>query len=300
MLDRRNMLARLGAVWIGLGLGLGACTDDVVSSATSTNPDATAARVVVLDPGIAEVFIHLGAVDRLVGRPDYTDHLTPLASLPTMGTALSPNYEQIVRAAPDLILAGASRGTVVRDLENIAPTRGVPWLTVAEVTTGVRAIGEMIGHQVTADALASELNAELIATTSPESPRVLLLLGPPSEAAAEIWYAKPHSLHGAALAAAGGINAITEALAGPPSISVEALMQLDPDIIVIMVPDRDTPEDARDQHLAFWTRFPMLQAVKNNRIGFMANQTHFSTGPGIIDFKRALARTLTELRGRDG
>ena len=111
-------------------------------------------RVVVLDPGMSEVFIHLGLVPTLVGRPKYTDHMPQLASVPVIGTGITPNYEAIARANPQLILTHASRGKSLDDLNSIAPTHNFKWLSVADVVGDTRTIGQLMGVPEQADTLA--------------------------------------------------------------------------------------------------------------------------------------------------
>jgi ABC-type Fe3+-hydroxamate transport system substrate-binding protein len=294
MLHRRTVVIATAAVVL-LAAACGSGTEPAPSSRESAGARSQNGRVVVLDPGITEVFIELQIVDRMVGRPQYTDHLGPVIDVPVMGTGITPNYEGIVRADPDLILTTSSRGTALRDLENIAPTHNFPWLSVAEVAKGVRAIGSLMDQWTPADALAERIEQGLASTTTPQSPSVLVLLGPPSDNSTELWYAKPISLHGAALEAAGGINAVTQAFDGPPSLSIEGLLKIDPDIILIMTPNATA--EYLVQQRAFWKRFPMLTAVKRDRIGFLTGREHFSTGPGVIAFKRALSKQITALTG---
>ncbi|MEE2750117.1 MAG: ABC transporter substrate-binding protein [Myxococcota bacterium] len=295
--------ARTRIVWaIAAGLALAAVvvfsrgTPSSTTSAPALSSQATPDRLVVLDPGMLEVLIHLETTDSIVGRPDYTDDWDEIASLPTMGTGLTPNYEQIVRANPDLILTQGSRGSVMTNLQKIAPTRNLPWLTVPEVVEGIRSTGALLKIGSAAEELASRLETGLTDTTSADSPQVLVLLGAPTQGAPELWYVKPHSIHGAALVAAGGLNAITTKLEGPPTISIEALLQIDPEMILILISDVSTTDVQIAEYRQFWEQFPMLRANKEDKIGFMIGTTHFSTGPGVLDFKTALAKEINALK----
>jgi len=284
------------ALAVGASVVLGRCASTSSPVPPTLSTQTPPARLVVLDPGMLEVLIHLEATESIVGRPDYTDDWNEVSGLPTMGTGLTPNYEQIVRAHPDLILTQGSRGSVMTNLQKIASTRNLPWLTVTEVAEGIRSTGALLGIGSSAEHLASSLETGLADTTSADSPRVLVLLGAPTQGAPELWYVKPHSIHGAALAAAGGLNAITKVLQGPPTISIEALLQIDPEIILILVSDVSTTDEQISEYRKFWEQFPMLQANHENKIGFMIGTTHFSTGPGVLDFKTALAQELNTLK----
>lgn len=274
------------------GLLLGLCAACAPTAPQAPSGELT--RVVVLDPGMTEVFIHLDLLDRMVGRPQYTDHLHDFDGIPVVGTGIIPNYEAIVLANPQFIFTHASRGKALKDLQVIAPTENFKWLTVSDVANDTRAIGALMGCAELADHYAAEIESGLAPKLTEQSPRVLMLLGIPSETSTELWYAKRNSLHGAALEAAGGVNAVTAIFEGPPSLSIEALLKIDPDIIVVMAADH-TPEQVAS-HGVFWARLPMLTAVRNGKISFMTGREYFSTGPRVLQFKDALLAELSELQ----
>ena len=256
-------------------------------------------RVAVIDPGVHELLIRLEATEKMVGRPDYTDEFEQTRALPTLGTGLSPSYEQIVRTGPDLILTThASRGVVLGNLQKIAPTEPLPWLTVDEVVESIRAIGELLDISGKANALAERMRLELAPQLGPDSPRVLVLLGAPSASDTDLWVVKPNSLHGAALAAAGGRHAIPTEIVGPPTLSIEGLLQVDPDIILVLLSDPDTTEEMIRAHGVFWARLQMLSAVRSGKVGYLVGRTHFYTGPGVMDFKDALRAKIAEVQTR--
>ena len=251
-----------------------------------------AQRVVCLDPGITEVVLRLAAADTLVARPDHTDEWPELAQLPTVGTGLAPNYEGIVRARPDLIIASGTRGAVLADLQSIAPTMSLPWLGVSDVAGGIRRIGAALGRTEAGEQLARQVEDGLQPKLSEQSPRVLLLISAPSEASPDLWYIKDESLHGAALRAAGGRNAVAAATSGTPSLAIERLLEVDPDVILVMIADNGASDEALARHRQFWDRFTMLSAVKSDRIDFLVGGQHFYTGPGILDLVEKIEAKL--------
>jgi iron complex transport system substrate-binding protein len=256
-----------------------------------------ASRVVSLDPGITETIIALAATDRLVARPDHSEHWPEVAALPSVGTGLTPNYEGIVRAHPDLILTSGSRGAVLSDLQSIAPTRALPWLTVADVAAGIRVIGELLGRKAPGELLAMQIQDGLRDRVSADSPSVLLLIGGPSEANPDLFYIKADSLHGAALAAGGGRNAIQQKVRGMPSISIERLLDIDPDVILIMLADDEASEGDLARHRRFWSRLDMLSAVQNERVDFLIGTHLFFIGPGILELAEAVRSKVEAIGG---
>lgn len=282
-----------GLLWLFCGLTVSACSSLPVAT---VDPESEAlTRVVVLDPGISEVFIDLNLVDKMVGRPQYTEHLTELGGLAVVGTGITPNYEAIVRANPQFIFTTATRGKALADLNLIANTQNYSWLTVEDITRETRMVGDLMGASAQAAELADRVEDVMKPRLTEHSPSVLMLLGAPSKSSTELWYAKSDSLHGAALEAAGGNNAVLVKHAGPPSLSIEALLEIDPDIIVVLA--ADATADTVADHEIFWSRLPMLSAVKSGKIGFLTGREHFSTGPRVVAFRAVLAAEIARLWG---
>ena len=273
-------LAIIGWLWMGSAL--------LPEGQVADGSQVAAKRIACLDPGITEVVLRLDAEDQLVARHSHTDEFETIAHLPTVGTGITPHYEGIVRARPDLILLSGASGTVFHDLSSIAPTISLPWLSVADIGAGIRAVGTALDRAPAAELLAVQIEQGLQDRVTAESPEVLLLIGAPSDARPDLWYIKDNSLHGAALRAAGGRNAIPAANLGTASISIEHLLELDPKVVVMMIADPGANEQILADHRSFWARFEQLRAVREGRIRFLVGGQHFYTGPGILNLVRAL------------
>src|SRR5262249_38147498 len=98
-------------------------------------------RIVSLSPAMTETLFALGAGDQVVGRTEYDNYPAEVRKLPAAGTSLRPSYEAIVRLAPTLIVGQAIKDAPLAELERIAPTRLLPWLTVADIAAGMRELG---------------------------------------------------------------------------------------------------------------------------------------------------------------
>ena len=66
-----------------------------------------AMRIVSLAPNVTETVAALGALDRLVGRTDYCNYPSEVASLPSIGTLYNPSVEKLISLKPDLVIASS-------------------------------------------------------------------------------------------------------------------------------------------------------------------------------------------------
>jgi iron complex transport system substrate-binding protein len=257
-----------------------------------TTPGAGDLRVVSLSPAITETLFSLGKGPAVVGVSDYCNRPDEVARLPHTGSGLTPNYEAITRLDPTLILAEANASTRRESLAVLAPTELLPWLTLGEMTSSIRRLGVLTRSSARADALATRLATRLSVPAPSGAPRVLLVLGYDPGRLSEVWFIKQNSLHGAALHAAGGQNAVARDEPGPPRLSIAEVIALDPDQVIILAPDGKTPSS---RWLDEWHRLTPLRAVSNKRISVLRSAAAFGNGPSILELVDALRPEIQRL-----
>jgi cobalamin transport system substrate-binding protein len=253
-----------------------------------------ARRVVSLSPAITETLFAIGAGPELVGVSDYCNYPEAAKKLPRTGTALTPGYEAIVRLSPTLILCEAAASAPRRELTALGVTKFVPWLSLEEIVASTRLLGALTARATEAEALATKLWDGLAVAEAPHGPRVLVVLGEGTGKLSEIYFIKRNSIHGAALRAAGARNAVAEDVLGVPRLSVEELLRLDPEAIIVLVaPTANGPSDA--DILRDFQALEPLTARKNQRIALLKSDEAFANGPRILSLAEHLKQKLSDL-----
>ncbi|MGB0592299.1 MAG: ABC transporter substrate-binding protein [Myxococcota bacterium] len=265
------------------------------------SPEASrtkSARLVSLTPAVTETLVALGAGDRLVGRSDFCPTAGLSEGVPMVGTTLQPNFEGLVKVRPDHILATEAGSLADDALRQIAPTTALPWRTVPEMVESVRTLGQLVGKEGASDTLALRLQTEVLKDPPKGAPRLLLLLGYGALTDGQLWFIKPGSLHDQVLRAAGARNAISEAVDGAPSMPLEQLLTLDPDLIIVLSP-KDAMTDAEKGALIEpLTRMTTLRASREARLAVMVRANVLGEGPGLLDLVAPLREMITGLMAK--
>ena len=194
----------------------------------------TAQTFISLYPAITETIYHLGAQDQLVGRSDYCTFSTEVQKKPAFGSSLTPNFEAIARANPEGLLLDDSVGNPLADLQRITTVHQYPWLGTKEMQESIVKLGTLLQKEEEAKQLADKISKALSSTAKETSPRMLVLMEGSDFSKGQIWFMRHGSLHGEAIEAAGFRNAAPAEFQGPPQMSLEQLLQQDPDIILFM------------------------------------------------------------------
>jgi ABC-type Fe3+-hydroxamate transport system substrate-binding protein len=288
--NRRTLLGLTlaGPAWFALG-----CNHPNQKAAARSGKQ----RLVSLSPSVTETLFAIGAGPELVGVSDYCNYPEEAKKLPRTGTALTPGYEAIVRLKPSLILCEGAASTPRRELSALGVTKFLPWLSLEDIVASTRLLGALTSHSEAAGQLAQKLWEGLAVAEAPSGPRVLAVLGETSGKLSEIYFIKQNSIHGAALRAAGARNAVVQEVPGVPRLSIEELLRLDPDAIIVLVgPTRgaeDAPSEA--QILREYQALEPLTARKNGRISVLRSDAVFSNGPRILTLQAALKREVARL-----
>ena len=220
-------------------------------------------RVVSLSPAVTEIIYALGAQELLVGRTDFCEYPAEAQDIPSIGGISNLNIESILALNPDLVISGSMVGKKVTDQMD---AMGTPMVCVIEkphfdaLYDNIVAIGRLVGKEREADSLNAlmreRVNALITSDTNRlthSTPKVYYVVGfGPSGN----FTAGGNTFINDIIRMAGGRN-IAEGVEGW-SYSLEALMQEDPDYIIVR----------REDSAAFCGMKPYnrLSAVRNGHV----------------------------------
>ena len=254
--------------------------------------EAPARRVVALLPAATETLFALGAGDRVVGRTRY-DEDPALAHLPSVGGGLDPNLEALVALRPELVVAWESpAGSRLRArLEEL----GIPVFAAATRDTlaihrMIDGLGRLVGRPAAADSLRARIRAQLdsVRAAVPPGPRpsVLYLVGadPPMVAGTDNFIAELIEVAG------GEPVAISGELKGvSPQVSLEALIRLQPDVLILPVGEDPTVSLERLAGAPGWRE---LRAIREGRAAEVPALLVNRPGPAIGEMAKLLREVL--------
>ena len=250
----------------------------------------TPRRIISLAPSITETLFAIGLDTRVVGVTQFCDYPPEAQAKPQVGYT-HPNLEAIVALEPDLILAPREllRVDILGKLEQLQiPTYILDATTVADVLARIQTLGRILEASAAADDVVHRMQkhiGEIKARTARLSrPRVLYVLN--SEPLITIG---PGSYLQEAIEIAGGSNVAARARVAYPRLSMEAVLQEDPEVILFPTGRAEGIVEGEEER---WQRWTTLSAIRLKQLRRVPNELLNRPGPRIVQGIEALARAI--------
>lgn len=246
-----------------------------------TVPDRPS-RIVSLAPNITETLFALGCNDEIVGVTVHCNYPAAALKKARVGDLINPSLEKIVSLEPDLVICtadGNSKDTAVLLEKMHIPVYVVNPGTLGEIIDMVLHIGMITGRESAASALADSLGLRVEgvarrASTLPK-PRVFFQFGTEG-----LITAGNNTFLNELITCAGGINIAADAPIRYPRFSIEEIVEMGPDfILVASMKNNESPARAK----AFWQKWNTIPAVLNDDIYLIDSDYVTRPSPRIID-----------------
>ncbi|RON34701.1 cobalamin-binding protein [Pseudomonas brassicacearum] len=223
-----------------------------------SGPAAAVERVVSLAPSLSEIVVELGSADLLVGVLDAGERPAALKDLPSVGRYGQLDMERLLSLKPDLLLLWpGSVGPAQREqLKRLnMPTYVVEPHSLEQLTAQIEAIATQLGRPKRGVTLAADLRHKL------DNLRQRYHRDKPLQVFYQVWDRPLYTVGGGqiisdALEVCGARNVFADLTLPAPQVSVEAVLQRNPEVIL-----------ASDQaQLDAWKAWPQVAAVAQGRL----------------------------------
>ena len=264
-------------------------TDDAGNVVTLARP---AQRIVSLAPHATELLFAAGAGARVVGVVAHSDWPPEARALPRIGDASALDLERIVALSPDLVVAWPY--TMPAQLATLRARGATTFVSdpksIAAIARDIEALGTLTGTEGIARSNAAALRQRLDAL------RTRYAGAPAISVFYEVWNEPLQTIGGAhliseAIALCGGANVFGAQTLPAPSVSFEAVVAAQPEVIVA-----GSDDGTRPRWLDEWKRLSGVPAVRYANL-FVANGVLLHrSGPRFVAGFEALCKTLDEAR----
>jgi iron complex transport system substrate-binding protein len=250
-------------------------------------------RIVSLSPSNTELVYALGLQDKLVGVTSYDNYPPDAKNKPVVSDYSTLDMEKIVAAKPDLVLAdNIQKDTAIPALDKL----GIPVLTFSPdsmnmIFKDLTTLGQISGKSQEASTLVAGLQARVKVVSDKtaklsdsQKPRILYVTWHDP-----IWTAGSQTMIQELIDLAGGSN-IASDLTGYATITLEATIQRNPQIILVM-----SSMGTDNESLNFIkgnAQFQSTDSLKKGQIYQIDADIFGRTTPRIVDGLETMAKLV--------
>jgi iron complex transport system substrate-binding protein len=221
-------------------------------------------RIISLAPSVTEMLFAMGAGEQVVGVTQFCD-FPPAASLKAKVGYANPNLEFLVALQPDLIIAPQEflKPDLLGKLEQLKiPVFILADRTIEDIFSHIQTLGRIVEHSTEATALGMDLRQQITrlkARTQGQPPvRVLYVLN-----SQPLITVGPGSFIDQLIGLVGGANVAAKSAAAYPRLSMETVLQEDPEVLIFPIGKAEGISESEQQA---WRQWPTLTAVKQGRL----------------------------------
>lgn len=250
----------------------------------------TPTRIVSLAPSVTEMLFAIGAGDQLVGVTEFCDFPPEASHKQKIGYS-NPNLESVMALRPDLVLAPKEflKPDMLMKLEQMkVPVFITAATTVEEIFAHLNTIGRMLDRSAAANDVTMTLRRQLadLKSRMEAMPPVRVLYVLNSQPLITVG---PGSFIDQLVTMAGGINIAAQSGMPYPRLSMEVVLQQDPEVLIFPV-GRTEGISADDQQA--WRQWPTITAVARGRLHQIPADLLNRPGPRIVQALEVLAEIL--------
>ena len=255
-----------------------------------------AARIVSLGPHLTELVYAAGGGERLVGVIRYSDFPTAARALPVVGDAHAIDFERIVQLRPDLVLVWGS-GLNERHKARLRSLGLIVYESEIRQAQGIaetlRRLGILIGrHEAQAEARNFDQKWQALAERYRDRAPVRVFWQLWLDAAGgPLMTINRQHLISEAMRSCGGVNIFADLPLLTPSVSWEAVVKADPQLIATSGRAEDTAHD-----FAPWQRFARVDAVRQQHFASIDGDLIGRMGPRFVDGAAKLCEAIDRVR----
>lgn len=264
--------------------------DDYGNVVTLQKP---AQRVISMAPHVTELLFAAGGGGHIVGVVSYSDYPEAAKRIPQVGDNREVDIERVIAMKPDLLVVWR-HGSSERQLGQLSKF-GIPVFysqphKLDDIPDSILRLGQLLGTEKIAQQAAMDLRQKLagLATQYANRPTVRMFY--------QVWDKPLYTLNGEhivsdAIRLCGGENIFANLKVIAPVVSIEAVLQADPEAIF-----STAERSPRDGGLEIWKSYKTMTAVRNGNLMTLDGNLLNRAGPRMIAGTAALCEKLEQVR----
>ncbi|QKJ23199.1 ABC transporter substrate-binding protein [Poseidonibacter lekithochrous] len=256
-------------------------------------------RIITLSPSINEIVFALGEGKNIVANTQYSDYPEESKSIPKVGGYATISLEKIIAYKPTVVITQNYDEKLLRNLKAL----GINTLifktdTISSIKKTITTLGKYFKRDEKANELVKTIDESLASLSNiVKNKKILTVIGPRKNLNNQIYIAGNNLYFEDVLKASNNKNAYYSESTNQPVVNSEKIINMNPDIIVLLSPFLDGKIEEQERLKTLWQTLPVNASI--NKDIYIIDKT-YSGIPShrVIYFIRDFKKILNNVRDK--
>lgn len=223
-------------------------------------------RVIALSPSINEIIFAIGKGDTIVGNTQFSSYPKEAQDIPKVGGYFSVNLEKVIALKPDMVMLQAYDMNVLQNLEKL----NINYMllktnSIEDIKQTITKIAQFYDEKEESVKILNNINQSLNNIKNiTQDKKILIVISATTNFSKPIYvvghdvYLEDIILH------SNNKNAYNIPTMAQPTVNLETIIKLNPDIVVLLAPYLHTTTTTKEELINKWKTIPITAAKKSH------------------------------------
>ena len=223
-------------------------------------------RIVTLSPSINEIVFALEKGENIVANTMFCDYPIESKSIPKIGGYSSISLEKLLEAKPTIVIGQDYDEKLIENVKALnIKVLSYKTNTIENITNTITQLGLLFNNEEKSKELVSNINKNLDSLKSiVENKKILIVISPKNSLSNQIYVTGNFLYFEDIIKASGNKNAYNSSNSAQPVVNTEKIINMNPDIIVLLAPFHDGKTAELNEIKKLWKTLPINAAKQNN------------------------------------
>lgn len=223
-------------------------------------------RVIALSPSINEIIFALGKGDTIVANTQFSNYPEEAQLLPKVGGYFSVDLEKVVAFKPDMVMLQAYDMSVVKNLEKLNINHMLlKTNSMDEIKQTIQKIADFYDEKEKSQKILQTIDERLKSIENIiQNQKILIVISATTNFSKPIYVVGHHIYLEDIILHSHNQNAYNVPTLAQPTINLETIIKLNPDIVILLAPYLHTTDVTNEALIAKWKTIPIAASKKEN------------------------------------
>ncbi|MCP4969983.1 MAG: ABC transporter substrate-binding protein [Arcobacter sp.] len=256
-------------------------------------------RIVTLSPSLNEIVFALGSGKNIVANTYYSDYPEESKKIPKIGGYASISLEKLLISKPTIVLTQNYDQQLLQNLKKLKLNfYSFKTDNLDSIKKTISSIGKILKKENKSLEIISKIDKSLLSLKNiTKDKSFMIVISPRFDLNKSIYIAGNNLYFNDIINISGNYNAYKSLSLSQPVVNVEKIINMNPDVIVLLAPYINKIDSSKDRLKNIWKKLP-ITASRNSDIYIIDKEYAGIPSNRVVDFINDFKKILKNVRDK--